>query len=92
MPRYGAIKKNHVGLFDDQRNEVFPMILDGIYHADAPMHWGPIRDLGAGFPLLASIDGRIDQRNKRYYFYIDKNGEVLPVVAHARIAFDEREY
>lgn len=92
VPRYGAIKKNHVGLFDDQRNEVFPMILDGIYHADAPMHWGPIRDLAAGFPLLAYIDGRVDQRNKRHYFYIDKNGEVLPVVAHARIAFDEKEF
>lgn len=92
VPRYGAIKKHHVGLFDDQCNEIFPMILDGIYHADVPMHWGPIRNLEAGFPLLAYIDGRVDQRNKRYYFYTDKNGEVLPVVAHERIAFHERGY
>lgn len=87
-PRLGAIKNNHVGLFDEQGNEIFPPILDGLYHGDVPMHWGPIRELEAGFPVLAYIDARVDQRNKRHYFYVDKNAEVLPVVADMLIEFE----
>jgi len=40
--------------------------------------------------LLAYIDASADKRNKRYYFYVDENGEVLPIVADTIIEFDDR--
>ena len=83
-PGYGAITKGKVGLYDGQGNEVFPAILDDVYYADMSMPWAVIREQKTEFPLLSRI--------KRKYFYIDENGDVLPVMADTIIEFDERNY